>query len=593
MPCHAAHPNPMNPKSRRPWVMALGGLLLVLLYALAARGLPIGTLQDDATHILLAQSLLHGSYSLPDAFGSHPATDPMPGFAFLLAAPVWLAGPCWDLLKLVSLAAAAAALFFFWRLAVRLLGRGRGTSAAALVAVNPWFIAYAGFVTPDMLFMAVSLYLCDAWDTTASTKKLAWLAILASYAALLRPLGFFLPLFLSVSLLQRQGPRRGITFLAAAIGPLSLWTLRNHLLTGSLTRYVDHARYQAAMLSGARAMAGHAGALLASFFGDGLLGLASAPFPVQAALGTAAVFLAGVGARRLLCAQGAPAAFILTASAAALLCVHLDWLAVEPRYILPLLPAAWLLIIAGAESVLRNRVARFSALAVLLALVAPADFAMARAGWRGPARFQPQTMDWIRTQTPSAAVFESLQCHDLILLTGRRSHVPNLGATNRDEWLAFALRSKTGYLHSVSVFPAGGYVSAEAGRLARNLGSWAQASPYVSLVFRDPSEGTAVYRIRHPDPARFLEGWSDYEDASKAFRRRQSPVLVRRKLRLAVAREPNLAHAWAALAQFESSPAQRLADLRHACAADPRDLKLRELLAAELSRTGRRRAGAG
>ena len=589
MACHAARPNPMNPKSGRPWAMALSGLLLALLYALAARGLPIGTLQDDAMHILLAQSLRHGSYSLPDAFGSHPATDPMPGFAFLLAAPVWLAEPRWDLLKLISLAAAVAALFFCRRLAVRLLGREHGTCAALLVAVNPWFIAYAGFVTPDMLFLAVSLYICDALDSAASAKKLAWMAILASYAALLRPLGFFLPLFLSAALLQRQSPRRGISFLAASIGPLALWTLRNHLLTGSLTRYVDHAQSQVAILSGARAMAGHAGALLASFFGDGLLGLARAPFPVQAAMGSAAVFLAGVGARRLLRAQGSPAVFILTASATALLCVHLDWLAVEPRYILPLLPASWLLIIAGAEPVLRNRVARFSALAVLLALVAPTDFALARAGWQGPARFQPQTMDWIRTQTPPAAVFESLQCHDLILLTGRRSHVPNLGATNRDEWLAFALRSKTGYLHSVSVFPAGGYVSAGASRLARDLESWAQASPYVSLVFRDPSEGTAVYRIRHPDPARFLEGWSEYEAASEAFRRRQSPALVRRRLRLAVAREQNLAHAWAALAQFESSPAQRLADLRRACAADPRDPELRELLAAELRRAAQDR----
>ncbi len=568
------------------WAPAAGGLLLAALYLLTARGLPIGALQDDATHIILAQSLRHGGLSLPDAFGGHPATDPMPGFAFLLAVPAWLAAPRWDLLKIVSLAAAAAALFFFRRLAARALGRGGGDCAAVLLALNPCFVAHAGFVVPDMLFVAFALWLCDSLRTADSAQGLAKLATLAAFASLLRPLGLVLPLFMGAALARLQGPRRAAVFMAAALAPLAAWLARNHLLAGSVTRYMDHAIAQVARLGEPGAMARHAAALLASFFGDGLLSLGHAPFAVQALLGATALILAGLGARRLMRSPEAPAAFVLAGSAAAWLCAHLDWVAVEPRYALPLLPASWMFIVAGATPFLRCRAARAGALAALLAPALLGDLALARAGWRGPAHFQPRTMSWIRSRTPRTAVVESLQCHVVILWTGRRSHVPHLDAANRDEWLAFALRGGADYLHTVDTFPATeGLVSAKAGRLAPRLCAWAGASAFAALVYRDPEEGTAVYRIRHPAPARFLAAWKEYEAAGTAFRSGRGPEEVRRRLRMAVAQEPSLAHAWAALALFEESPSQRRADLRHACAADPRDQELRELLAAELHHT--------
>ena len=79
---------------------------------------PLGAASDDALHLLLARNLLAGGFAVPDAAGV-PVTDPLPGFAMLMAVPETLLSPHWGLLRFAALGASAALAYFAWRLARR------------------------------------------------------------------------------------------------------------------------------------------------------------------------------------------------------------------------------------------------------------------------------------------------------------------------------------------------------------------------------------------------------------------------------------------------------------------------------------------
>ncbi|MDD5655879.1 MAG: glycosyltransferase family 39 protein [Elusimicrobia bacterium] len=554
--------------------LVLAGLLLAAVYITAARGAPVGSVGDDALHIILARSLSHGSFSWPDATGL-PVAEPLPGLAWLLCLPIRLLAPRWDLLRLAGLAAAATALFFFWRLAARLLGRRDGAWALLLLAANPLFVRRTTLVLPDMPFLAVSLYLCATLDRPSSRGRLLLAAALAGWAAVLRPLGFLLPAALAAAIGWRDGWRRAGLFLAAALAPFALWTARSQFAVTETSGYLDNFASQTARLASPRALAEHAGAMLANFFGAGVLGLELLGAPLRALLGAAALILAGWGARRLMRGEGARPVFVLTACAAGIVCVHLDWLSASPRYALALLPAGWLLIVAGAREILRGRRTRDAVLLVFLAAALLPNLLQARANLRGPAKFLPETMAWIRSHTPKDAVFESPACQAVVLLGGRRAHIPGPAADTRDRWLAETLSLGTGYLHIDERFRPDGFQPSGMTFVLANLNRWAESSPYVERVYRNAAEGSTIYRIRHPDPSRFGRAWFAYETASLAMRRGASRDFVRRELEAAVTLEPNLAYAWAALSQLESGPAARRA-ARRACAADPLDETLRQ-----------------
>src|SRR5579859_6763988 len=210
-----------------------------LLHLAAALRTPLGAASDDALHLLLARNLLAGGYAVPDAYGV-PATDPLPGFPFLMALPVRLLAPHWAWLRVVELASAAALAFLLWRLARRLSGEPAAWAAAFLVAVNPVLAGWAGVALPDAPFLVVSagafLLLC------APRPSVPALALAAAAAALLRPQGAVLACALAAGLVLRAGPRRAAAFLAAALAPLGLWLLRDRLVAGSATVYLEHWR---------------------------------------------------------------------------------------------------------------------------------------------------------------------------------------------------------------------------------------------------------------------------------------------------------------------------------------------------------------
>ena len=545
--------------------LAAAGLGVLALYVLSSLGAPLGAVGDDALHILLARAFRHGSFVLPSGL---PAADPLPGFAALLALPAALVEPHWDLLKLLGPLSAAAALALTWRLARRFLSEGAALSVVLLTALNAVLVDRVGLVLPDLPYLALSLFVLDAVGDARSTGALAGLAAAAAACSLLRPYGALLAVAAALALTVERGWRKAAAFGLAALTPLALWTLRGRLLSaggGYATSLGDHA----ALLSEPRAFAVHAASLLGAMGGDGLLALRGSS-GLLAAAGLAAAGAAAWGAARLLKRREDPRAFAIACYCVLMAVQHMLWMPVAARYILPLVPLAWILIIAGLPSPARaGKFGPTLALCAAVALPLRLDLAAARSGLRGPASFQPETMAWIRRATPPGARFQSLEWPGIALLGERTAIQPVVTEGYRDDWLAWTFEQRADWVLVSKTLALDGQFLPEAARLQETLERFALSSPYGSSARSDEREGTVVIHLQRPDPKRFEEAWTALSSARSALGRGSPAEEARARLREAVALEPRLAIAWAYLAALENDPRRRRALFAKAAALDP------------------------
>lgn len=416
---------------RKRWKELAALAALFILWLLACRAQPVGLVEDDALHILLAQALWGGAFALDGL----PVTDPLPGFAFLLMLPAKLLEPNWEWLRLLNLPLGALALW-----GTRRLG---GDVAAAALLLTPVFVERLGLITPDVAFVAAAV-----WALVLEKPVPAGLC--AAAAALLRPQGFLL---LPALLFKGKGGR--LSAVIAAVPP-ALWLLRNKLAAGTPTGYLDNLGAQAASLASPGAWLSHAAAL-GSALGQGLTGVGLLWLPLFALAARGAVLRTNRG-------ELAPAVY-----AVGVLALHLAWLAVEPRYVLPLAPVLWAFALESWKK------PHWAAVLVLL----PASFPRLAQGLREQARFQPKTMEWIRRNTPETAVFESLEFRALQLLSGRRARLPALDP---------AADTGATHAHHDLRFESGGYFP-EAARplLSRRKGR---------RVFFEPREGVEIFELK-------------------------------------------------------------------------------------------------
>ncbi|MFI5346705.1 MAG: hypothetical protein ACHQ51_10060 [Elusimicrobiota bacterium] len=555
----------MNKHSARRLVATGAAAAAGALYLLAARATPVGAAEDDALHILLARSLRHGAFAFPDGT---PANDPLPGFAALLSLPAAAVAPHWDLLKIIGLLSAAATVYLTWRLARRFLDEGWALAAAALVALNPLTVTHAGLILPDLPYLALSLFLFDRMLEPGFAG--APLIAAAAAASLLRPFGAWLILSLALGIAAAKGARKALAFALPALLPLALWSLRNRLLTGAASGYFLNMRAESAALAEPRIALLHAGGLLAAMGGDGLLSLGNLlPLKGLIAAGAACGALAVIGAVRVLRRKPDPRAFAIGAYAIIVSAQHLVWMPLEARYVLPLLPLAWIMILAELAPRLRGKNAPALLFALLALPAVPLDLALAAPGLTQTARFQPGTMSWLRENTPPGARVQTLEPQTVTLLSGRAADLPGFDSAARDAWLAWTLRQRFDYVHVAATFVPGGFFSPAMGFTASHLGPWARSTPYAREVFRNDAEGTSVFLIRHPDPERYLKAWSAFVSASVTLRRGGTAAAARADLDRAIALEPGLALAWAYRGLLTADPRERRRLLEKAAALDP------------------------
>lgn len=484
-------------------LLLLAGVAAAGLHLAASTGNPVGLIEDDSVQILLARSLRHGGFALPDANGV-PISDPLPGMAALLMLPVWLVEPDWRPLRAVALLSLAAAVFFTWRLGKRLLPEPWPAAAAGLAALSPVLVRHSGLVLPDIPYLALTLISLDLGTRDGPWTKTAPALLAAGLACLVRPHGAFLCLALAAGLLFSRGwpsghgkrvearKRQGILFLACLL-PLGLWLLRNKLLSGVSTGYAVNWRTQISLLGEPGAMARHSLGLIRSFFGFGLAGLAR-PGWLGLTAGSVLACAAGWGCLRLMkdAKHESPLVFSMAAYAILVFGLHLTWQPEDSRYAIPLVPVLWLFIAKACGKKLLLGPALL-ALAAVTAL--GRDWDLASASLRRPHSYQPQTMEWLRRNTLPEARIESLKFNTVMLLTGRPSFPPALRLAGPVEWAAASREAGISFVHVEHVFRPGGFVPHGAGDMGRSILAWAQSASGGTPAYRNDSEGASVFAL--------------------------------------------------------------------------------------------------
>ncbi|MBI3552559.1 MAG: glycosyltransferase family 39 protein [Elusimicrobia bacterium] len=450
--------------------LALGAAVLHVLWA---SRIPIGYHYDDALHILLSRRLLSGSYSLPN--GSPPLSEPLPGFPLFLSIPAALVAPHWERLRWLCVLISWGMVAASWRLARRFLPEGWAAAAAALVAFNTGLMMWCGAVIPDVLYTAVSLALFAGFEEKPSNRRLAGLAAGAGAAALLRPHGAALILSLAAALAAGRDRRRAAAFLLMAAAAPAAWALRSLLLRlspGYLSRWTS---IQSFAEPGERLA--HAVGLLQTA-GGGLFGLAGAPGWLLAAAGVFALAAAAYGAARGFRQNDSGRVSAISVYAVILMLMHLSWVLEGIKYLIPLLPLFWILILTGLRSKSRALAAGLAAASLVLCLrqniilLPPAPAA---------ATILPGTMDWIRRETPAEARFQSVYDVPVMLFTGRPAIPFAPEPMARAQWLDRARADGVDYV----------LVNTEVIRGT----DWFRTGPELSLVQHDPIDGSLVYRL--------------------------------------------------------------------------------------------------
>ncbi|MBI3554529.1 MAG: glycosyltransferase family 39 protein [Elusimicrobia bacterium] len=532
----------MKPRQRLAAAVALAAA--AVLHVAVALKTPVGAIIDDAVYLLLAKSLWLGSYALPDGTGLR-ATSFWPGAPILLALPVRLFEPHWALMRVPALLVSWAALGLTWKLSRKYLSPGWSAACVLLVALNPIFTANAGSSASDMPFLALTLACFCALQDGNARRKPGILELLAALASLTRPEGLLLALALALAVAWREGWRRGLIFLAAAAAPVSLWLFGNREQSGTASDYLRQLAEQMPVLWSPRGQLEHAGRLFDLFAG---IPANSFHWPFTGATGLLILMAAAVGAKSLLRRRGDPRVLAIAAFGIAAIYLHLVWWQLFDRYALTLLPLIAILALCGLDSLAAGQARRVlpAAAAVMIGAQALGGAILLSRLPSTHDELWPETMSWIRRQTSPTARLQSLYAPPIMLWTGRPALTPFADVSLRDHWLAKCLNNGIEYLvleqdtSHWSAMPRPWYEETQ------RLSQWAASGPYVKEDFRSGSDGTIVYRIKHPAPARYLRAWEKIREAAGA-----PAKTARAKLREALRLDPGLSSAKAALAELD------------------------------------------
>jgi len=216
------------------YALLLLAFLLRLGWGIAQKSTPesLAKLPDQQEYLALGQNLLsHGAlFFHDDRFNQDVYAFRTPGYPAFVAACT--ANPL--LIRIAQAIIDTSAVAAIYLLARIWLTPTAGLFAAALIAINPWFIYFSGLILSETLFTA-----CLVWSVLLlTTRKLGWAGCaLLALSALIRPSAIGLAVVLPLVALFLNRPARrayhlpaaGVLFLILALLP---WAYRNHRVVG-------------------------------------------------------------------------------------------------------------------------------------------------------------------------------------------------------------------------------------------------------------------------------------------------------------------------------------------------------------------------
>jgi len=219
-------------------VLSLALLVRALCFLAAASHPERFFTTDSVGYMALARDLSAG-YLDPESPNFVLGLVRTPAYPIFLGALLTLSGGSTHAIVLAQIGLSLATLWLTCTLAVRLVGRRPALIAGVILALDPASALFPCLLQPETLFtmllVGATLLLHIAVAGRSARTALGSGALLG-LAALTRPLGIFLPLWLAPAVwTATKGPRRGrllIAFLAAAGTPMGAWMAKNQVLTG-------------------------------------------------------------------------------------------------------------------------------------------------------------------------------------------------------------------------------------------------------------------------------------------------------------------------------------------------------------------------
>lgn len=221
-------------------------LQLILGLALLVRALcwlpgaaqPERFFTDDAHGYVALARDLHAAYLDPESSSFAVGLVRTPGYPVFLAA---LLGVFRGSLAAVVLVQVGLSLFTVWLtcvLATRLMGRRAALAAGLLLALDPVSALFSCLLQPETLFTALLLAatICWLWALErGSWRTAAFAGFMLGIAALTRPIGLFLSLWLVPAVWLRRDVRHKtrllLCFLLASSVPIFGWMAKNQMQT--------------------------------------------------------------------------------------------------------------------------------------------------------------------------------------------------------------------------------------------------------------------------------------------------------------------------------------------------------------------------
>lgn len=417
-------------------------------------------------------------------------------FSTLLAVPDWILEPHWGWFRLAGLISAWMLIYFTWRLAREAARLSGAVFLIILVSLHPMVVRYIGAVVPDLPYAALSMALFWQFSQEPKGSRLWILAAGCAIASLLRPYGCLLGVSIAVAIGFENGFWQGLWFSVAGLAPIAAWSLRNRLIAGTASGYLQHWRSQAPFLESPAAALGHSLLLARAFFAAGTLNLFGFPNMILSAVGCGVLAVVAFGIRDLVKEKKRPWALAAALYLILMLCLHETWRFVELRYILPLLPLIWIFLFAGLRWMIeRHRIPMALAFIAIVGSGLWIDGLILRRGDMKHTTQLSQTMEWIREHTPASAHFQAINAAQVWLMTGRPAASPPWTVDSQETWMAVSLRDGSQYLLACPYYHVTAYADDSAEWILRHLDGWARASPSVREVYRNQAEGTAVFHL--------------------------------------------------------------------------------------------------
>ena len=492
---------------RRSYPSLLILFLGALLYAALIGRHDVGYFEDDAVYVLSARSILSGQYRDLTAPKQPPEIHFLPGFPLLLAPAVAIVSGHWNALKIVPWLLAVLCGFLSWGLYRRWFPEKYVWVALALFVFNAFVIEMSDLLLSEWALLAVSLgvmWLLSNLEKRVMRRDQILLAVLLTWAALIRPEGILLSAALAVALLLRKKswkPYRWILpipFLAVAG-----WALRNYVASGLVSTYT-HLWQPPTVSHVIRTLSALPQMILGvqtSGLGNGVL------LAIGAALLIGGVWTQWKSTAILECR-------VVPLYIALFMMVRLIWSVFDARFFLPLIPFLAAYMLQGCLALSRRARPMIGTVLIgmLLITVVVRDV-VATADWRAASfnRVPWHSLAFVRNQIPAQATFLANRGGLLTLYTG---HL-NTGSIEVESPAELAYRLKasgTSYVWVRRQPIVDRHVQRQWVRGDHFLSRWPSAFP---VIYNDPAERSTIYKVNLPET--WTAAYQIYANARKSW----------------------------------------------------------------------------